>query len=89
VLAFLRGTPEAPRCGFSAATVELLAELGGPVEFHNAVQDPEFRYVLAARSGLATLPQIFVGGALIGDYDATRASASSGALAQAAAAARA
>lgn len=69
---FMKGTPEAPQCGFSNRAAQVLQQLDRP--FHAvdvfAVADP-FAYVraLAEWAEFPTLPQIWVKGELIGGSD--------------------
>ncbi len=69
VLLFMKGTPEAPRCGFSARTVSALEALGTPFAAVDILPDPRIRQELAALSNWPTIPQLFVKGELIGGCD--------------------
>ena len=62
VLLFMKGTPVFPQCGFSAAVVEVLSELG--VKFHgvNILVDPELRQGIKEFSQWPTIPQLYVEG---------------------------
>jgi glutaredoxin 3 len=53
------------------------------VDFHevNLAGDPEGVIALAEKTGMMTLPQVTVGGILVGGYDETARAASSGMLA--------
>ena len=91
LLLYLKGSPSAPACGSSAALVELLAELGYDEQGYaheDVTREPELRYVLAQRSGLAELPQLFAGGQLLGGVDACYALHAEGQLAPRLSAAR-
>src|SRR5471030_1857382 len=66
---FMKGTPEAPRCGFSARTVAALQELGAPFAAVDILPDPRIREELSALSQWPTIPQLFVGGELVGGCD--------------------
>ena len=69
VLLFMKGTPVFPQCGFSAAVVEVLSELG--VKFHgvNILVDPELRDGIKQYSQWPTIPQLYVKGEFVGGCD--------------------
>jgi monothiol glutaredoxin len=77
---FMKGTPAAPMCGFSATVVDIFNEMKVPFVGVNAIENPKFRYVLSEHSNWPTLPQIFVGGKLIGGCDIVRELKASGEL---------
>jgi monothiol glutaredoxin len=69
VILFMKGTPEEPACGFSARTVQVLEALDQPFAAVNILPDPQIRQELSAVSGWPTIPQLFVGGELVGGAD--------------------
>jgi monothiol glutaredoxin len=69
VILFMKGTPEAPACGFSARTVATLQELQAPFAAVDVLPDPRIRQELSALSNWPTIPQLFVGGELVGGCD--------------------
>jgi monothiol glutaredoxin len=69
VILFMKGTPEAPACGFSARTVAVLESLEQPFAAVNILPDPAIRQELSALSGWPTIPQLFVEGELVGGCD--------------------
>jgi monothiol glutaredoxin len=69
VLLFMKGTPDAPRCGFSARTVAVLETLGAPFAAVDILPDPRIRQELSAISNWPTIPQLFVRGELVGGCD--------------------
>jgi monothiol glutaredoxin len=69
VILFMKGTPEAPRCGFSARTVQVLEALGTPFAAVDILPDPRIRQELSALSQWPTIPQLFVRGELVGGCD--------------------
>ena len=69
VILFMKGTPEAPRCGFSARTVQALEALGAPFAAVDILPDPRIRQELSALSNWPTIPQLFVRGELVGGCD--------------------
>jgi monothiol glutaredoxin len=66
---FMKGTPEMPRCGFSARTVAVLEQLGTPFAAVDILPDPRIRDELSAISGWPTIPQLFHNGELVGGCD--------------------
>jgi len=83
VILFMKGTPEAPACGFSARTVAILQELGTPFAAVDILPDPRIRQELSAISNWPTIPQLFVDGELLGGCDIVSEMYESGELAQA------
>ena len=69
LILFMKGTPEQPRCGFSARTVAVLESLGTPFAAVDILPDPRIRQELSAISGWPTIPQLFHKGELIGGCD--------------------
>ena len=82
VLLFMKGTPEAPRCGFSARTVAALEALGAPFAAVDILPDPRIRQELSALSNWPTIPQLFVNGELVGGCDIVTEMYESGELAE-------
>ena len=83
VILFMKGTPEAPACGFSARTVAALQELDTPFAAVDILPDPRIRQELSAISNWPTIPQLFVNGELFGGCDIVTEMYESGELAQA------
>lgn len=69
VILFMKGTPEAPACGFSARTVAALQALGAPFAAVDILPDARIRQELSAISNWPTIPQLFVKGELVGGCD--------------------
>jgi monothiol glutaredoxin len=82
VILFMKGTPEAPGCGFSARTVAALQALDTPFAAVDVLPDPRIRQELSAISNWPTIPQLFVGGELIGGCDIVSEMYESGELAE-------
>lgn len=72
VMLFMKGNPQMPQCGFSAAVVGVLKEIGAPYGSHNILADPELREGLKEYSSWPTYPQLYVDGKLIGGADIVR-----------------
>ncbi|HLY35453.1 MAG TPA: Grx4 family monothiol glutaredoxin [Candidatus Limnocylindria bacterium] len=69
VIVFMKGTPDAPACGFSARTVAILQSLGKPFAAVDVLPDPRIRQELSGLSNWPTIPQLFVDGELVGGCD--------------------
>ena len=82
VILFMKGTPEQPRCGFSARTVAALDSLGATFAAVDVLPDPRIRQELSALSNWPTIPQLFVKGELIGGADIVAEMYESGELAE-------
>jgi monothiol glutaredoxin len=82
VLLFMKGTPEAPACGFSARTVAALQSLDAPFAAVDILPDPRIREELSALSNWPTIPQLFVDGELVGGCDIVTEMYESGELAE-------
>jgi monothiol glutaredoxin len=82
VMLFMKGTPEAPACGFSARTAAALNSLGVRYAALDILPDPRIRQELSGLSNWPTIPQLFVNGELIGGADIVAEMYESGELAQ-------
>ena len=82
VILFMKGTPEAPACGFSARTVGALQSLGVPFAAVDVLPDPRIRQELTALSRWPTIPQLFARGELIGGCDIVTEMCETGELAE-------
>jgi monothiol glutaredoxin len=69
VILFMKGSPEAPACGFSARTVGVLQALDTRFAAVDILPDPRIRQELSALSQWPTIPQLFVHGELVGGCD--------------------
>ncbi|MEX0620599.1 MAG: glutaredoxin family protein [Solirubrobacterales bacterium] len=84
VLLFMKGTPAAPRCGFSMRTVQVLDQMGieyGAIDVLPALQP--LREVTTEISDWETFPQLYVNGELLGGADIVEEMFASGDLAKA------
>ena len=81
VTLFMKGTPDAPACGFSARTVAALQAVGSPFAAVDILPDPRIREQLSAISNWPTIPQLFVNGELVGGCDIVMEMYESGELA--------
>ena len=72
VLLFMKGTPVMPQCGFSAAVVQILSELGVKFKAVNVLADAEVRQGIKEFSNWPTIPQLYVKGEFVGGCDIVR-----------------
>jgi monothiol glutaredoxin len=82
VALFMKGTPDFIACGNSARALEALRGVGAPVTAIDVLPDPQIRAELSAVSGWPTIPQVFIGGELVGGADITEELYESGELAE-------
>lgn len=69
VVLFMKGTPDAPQCGFSARTVEILKTYGVPFAAVDVLEDPAVRDGIKRYSNWPTIPQVYIGGQFVGGCD--------------------
>jgi monothiol glutaredoxin len=69
IVLFMKGTPEIPMCGFSAAVVNILNILG--VEFLgiNILDNDEMRQGIKEYSDWPTIPQLYINQEFVGGCD--------------------
>lgn len=80
VILFMKGSPQAPQCGFSAATSGVLNELLPEYASVNVLEDPEIREGIKEYGNWPTIPQLYVKGELVGGADIVQAMYNSGEL---------
>jgi len=80
VIAFVKGTHEQAYCGNSERAMQALRSVGASFAAVDVLPDPAIRQELSALSNWPTIPQVFVGGELIGGADIVQALAASGEL---------
>jgi monothiol glutaredoxin len=83
VILFMKGTPDAPACGFSARTVAILKTLDQKFAAVDVLPDPRIRQELSGLSNWPTIPQLFIDGDLVGGCDIVTEMFESGELAEA------
>lgn len=69
IVLFMKGSPDAPKCGFSANAAGILTSYGQPLAHFDVFLDPEVRAGIKEFSQWPTLPQIYVGGEFLGGSD--------------------
>jgi monothiol glutaredoxin len=82
VMLFMKGTPDQPRCGFSARASAVLNALDVRYAALDILPDPRIKQELVGISGWPTSPQLFVDGKLVGGCDIMMEMYESGELAQ-------
>ncbi len=82
VALFMKGTPQFVMCGNSERALRALRGSGAPVTAVDVLPDPEIRQELSALSGWPTIPQVFIGGELVGGADIVQELAETGQLEQ-------
>ena len=82
VVLFMKGDRQQPMCGFSAAATNTLNELLPDYHTVNVLEDPEIREGIKAYGEWPTIPQLYVGGELVGGSDIIRQLYTSGELHQ-------
>ena len=80
VVLFMKGTPDEPRCGFSAVTVQILDHLGANFVGVDVLQDDSLRNGIKVFSDWPTIPQLYVKGEFVGGSDIVRQMFQSGEL---------
>jgi monothiol glutaredoxin len=71
VVLYMKGNALFPRCGFSAAALEILKQ-HGPVHAVDVLADPEVREAIKEYSSWPTIPQVFIHGKFVGGSDILR-----------------
>lgn len=83
VVLYMKGTPRAPMCGFSATAVQILQACNLPLFFSvNVLEDPAIREGIKVFSDWPTIPQLYIRGEFIGGCDIMREMYQSGELKQ-------
>lgn len=69
IVLFMKGSPEAPQCGFSHRATAIMAELGATYHAVDVLQDLEIREGIKAYGQWPTIPQLYVNKELVGGSD--------------------
>ena len=69
ILLFMKGSPEAPQCGFSMRTAEALKACNKEFAYVDILANQEIRANLPKVSNWPTFPQVFINGELVGGCD--------------------
>ena len=82
VVLFMKGTPMFPQCGFSAAVVQALSNLGVKFKGIDVLTDPSLREGIKQYANWPTIPQLYVKGEFVGGCDIVREMYDTGELQQ-------
>ncbi|MDR7100442.1 monothiol glutaredoxin [Lysobacter niabensis] len=80
IVLFMKGNPHAPQCGFSAKAVAALSALDVDYAHVDVLSDPEIREGIKQYGDWPTIPQLYVGGDLVGGSDIVEQMVNSGEL---------
>ena len=69
ILLYMKGSPDAPQCGFSAQASQVLMSCGERFAYIDILANPEIRANLPQFSEWPTFPQLFIDGELVGGCD--------------------
>ena len=69
IILYMKGSPQAPQCGFSAQTVQCLMQCGERFAYVDVLSHPEIRATLPSYADWPTFPQLYVDGELVGGCD--------------------
>jgi len=69
VVLFLKGTPEAPMCGFSSKTIGLLDSVLDDYVSVDVLEDSDIREGIKVYGNWPTIPQLYIDGELVGGCD--------------------
>ncbi len=82
IVLYMKGTPVFPQCGFSAAIVQMLTNLGVRFKGIDVLTDPSLRQGIKDFSQWPTIPQLYVKGEFVGGCDIVREMYETGELEQ-------
>ncbi len=80
ILVYGKGTKAAPRCGFTAETIQFFNAFGYPFEVVDVLENMPKRAALSEITDWQTLPKVFIDGQFYGDTDILEPMARSGEL---------
>ena len=69
IILYMKGSPQAPQCGFSAQTIECMVACGQRFAYVDILSNPEIRAALPGYANWPTFPQLWVEGELVGGCD--------------------
>ncbi|MDF1643165.1 MAG: Grx4 family monothiol glutaredoxin [Pseudomonadales bacterium] len=69
IILYMKGSPEAPQCGFSSKSSQVLMACGQKFAYVDILSNPEIRSNLPKYANWPTFPQLYVDGELIGGCD--------------------
>ena len=80
ILLYMKGSPNAPQCGFSSKAVQAVMGCGEKFAYVDILQNPEIRANLPKYANWPTFPQLWVAGELVGGSDIVAEMAANGEL---------
>lgn len=69
IVVFIKGVPDAPKCGFSNAVVQILRMHSVPYDSHNVLENDAIRQGVKDYTNWPTIPQVFINGEFVGGCD--------------------
>lgn len=69
VVVFMKGVPDAPKCGFSNAVVQIMRMHGVPYDSHDVLASDAIRQGIKDYTEWPTIPQVFINGEFVGGCD--------------------
>ena len=69
IILYMKGSPQAPQCGFSAQTVQCLMACGERFAYVDVLSNPDIRSRLPGYANWPTFPQLYIDGELVGGCD--------------------
>lgn len=80
VVLYMKGSPMFPQCGFSAAVVQVLSDMGVKFKGIDVLVDPSLRDGIKQFANWPTIPQLYIKGEFVGGCDIVREMAATGEL---------
>ena len=72
IMLYMKGTPDFPMCGFSAATIQVLDSYKVEYASLNVLEDPAIRDGIKRYANWPTIPQLYINGEFVGGCDIIR-----------------
>ena len=69
IILYMKGSPQAPQCGFSSQTVQCMVACGQRFAYVDILSNPEIRATMPSYAEWPTFPQLWVEGELVGGCD--------------------
>jgi len=69
IILFMKGTPDAPQCGFSSRVAMVLKDHGKPFASFDVLSDPDIRQGIKDYAQWPTIPQLYIKGEFVGGSD--------------------
>jgi monothiol glutaredoxin len=69
IVIYMKGNPQMPQCGFSAAVIQAVSKYGKPFRSYDILQDEMLRQGIKEFSNWPTIPQVYINGKFVGGCD--------------------